>query len=361
VEGEGKEEKIYTVEEEDITNALLKVSREGKKVIYFLTGHGEPGIDDQGKDGYSNAKGAMEEENYDVKNLLLMREERVPADAAILIINGPKKDLLDDELAKLEKYISGGGKVLCLLDPYSAHSLANLLGKYGVDVGNNVIIDRMSRIFGADYTMPVISGYESHAITEDFNIASFFPMARSVEPILGPSKGIEVQSLARTSRDSWAETNKEMLDEGKAGFDEEVDQRGPISVAVVATIDTKETQDSKKSEANGVEAEGEEKGGEKTDGEDKVPKARLVVFGDSDFANNAYIQISGNGDLFLNTVSWLAEEEDLIAIRPKAPQSSPVILTATQAKLIFWIPVVFLPATVLAIGISVLYKRRRLA
>lgn len=362
VESQGKEEKVYTAEEEEITNAVLKVSREGKKTIYFLTGHGEPGINDSGKNGYSNAKKAIESENYEVKELLLLREEKVPADTAVLIIDGPKKDLLNDELTKLEKYISGGGKILCMLDPFSAPSLSTLMAKYGVAVGNNIIIDRMSRIFGADYTMPVVSSYDSHDITKDLNAASFFPLACSVESVPAPDKGIEAQSLARTSRDSWAETNKEMLDTGKASFEEGKDKPGPISVAVVISIDTEKAKTNQKSANNKSETltkEDEEK--EEETEKNKGPKARLVVYGDSDFANNAYIHISGNSDLFLNTVSWLAEEEDLISIRPKTPQSSPVILTATQANLIFWVPVVFLPATVLVVGISVFYQRRRLS
>ena len=360
VESQGREEKVYTAEEEEITNAILKISREGKKTIYFLTGHGEPGINDPGKDGYGNAKKAIDSENYEVKELLLMREEKVPSDAAVLIINGPKKDLLSDELTKLDKYISGGGKALCMLDPFSAPSLSTLLAKYGIIVGKDVIIDRMSRIFGADYTMPVISSYEPHAITKDFNVASFFPMACSVEPRLSPNKGIEPQSLARTSRDSWAETNKELLDQGRAGFDEGQDKMGPVSVAVVATIDIEKSKTGQSTGTNKAEA-GAEEGEKEGEVEKSGPKARLVVYGDSDFANNAYVHISGNGDLFLNTVSWLAEEEDLISIRPKPPQSSSVLLTATQVNLIFWIPVVFLPATVLAAGISVLHQRRRLS
>jgi ABC-type uncharacterized transport system involved in gliding motility auxiliary subunit len=362
VEGRGKEEKIYSIEEEDITNAILKVSREGKKIIYFLTGHGEPGINDQGKDGYSNIKKSIEEQNYEVKDLLLMRKEKVPDDAAVLIINGPKTDLLPEEITRVEDYLAQGGRVLCLIDPFSAPALTKLLAKYGVIIGKDVIIDRMSRIFGADYTMPVVSGYENHAITKDFNVASFFPVACSITPKPDRAKGIEAQSLARTSRDSWAETNKALLDKGKATYDEGQDLRGPVSVAVVATIEMKNTKNktaetkTKAGEAKENKVDNEEESNNK-----KPPKARLVVYGDSDFAKNAYIYISGNRDLFLNTVSWLAEEEDLISIRPKPPRSVPVFLTATQAKLIFWFPVVLLPATVLIIGISVLYQRRRLA
>jgi ABC-type uncharacterized transport system involved in gliding motility auxiliary subunit len=84
-----------------------------------------------------------------------------------------------------------------------------------------------------------------------------------------------------------------------------------------------------------------------------------VVFGDSEFANNTYFALQGNGDLFLNTVSWLAEEEDLIAIRPRqGGGSGPVILTAAQAPLIFWIPVVALPLAVFASGMVVFLRRR---
>jgi len=154
-----------------------------------------------------------------------------------------------------------------------------------------------------------------------------------------------------TSTESWAETDLKALQEGRTGFDPDSDRRGPISIAAVATI----TPEKKGTTAGSTESS------EPPEPEKNAAAhaARLVVFGDSEFANNNLFSAQGNGNLFLNTVSWLAEEEDLIAIRPrKGGGSGPVMLTAAQAPVIFWLPVVLLPLGVLGSGAVVFLRRK---
>ena len=92
----------------------------------------------------------------------------------------------------------------------------------------------------------------------------------------------------------------------------------------------------------------------------KYPKkATLVVIGDSDFASNQYFNFSGNGDLFLNTASFLAEEENLISIRPKERKSSPVSLTRSQGMYILMLGLLT-PSLVIYIGVRTWWRRRRL-
>ena len=90
-------------------------------------------------------------------------------------------------------------------------------------------------------------------------------------------------------------------------------------------------------------------------------EATIVVFGDSDFVNNSYLNILGNKDFFLNTVSFLAEEKDLISIRPKTRSKSAdnhLVLSKKQSKLIFWLAVIIEPALVLLIGVAIFFRRR---
>jgi ABC-type uncharacterized transport system involved in gliding motility auxiliary subunit len=87
-------------------------------------------------------------------------------------------------------------------------------------------------------------------------------------------------------------------------------------------------------------------------------KARIVVYGTSNLASNQFLNVQGNRDFFLNTVSWLAEQEDLISIRPKDTRQTPVFLTSQQAQAVFLIPVVVLPGIVLVGGIVTLVRRR---
>ena len=337
------EERIFTVSEEAITNALVKVSRRERKKVYFLTGHGEHGIDDSGKDGFSAVKDALEEQGYEVKSLLLVRAESVPADASVVVIAGPTADLLPAEAERLEAYVTRGGKLLALIDPGPAPALTALLKARGIELASDTLIDNLSRLFGADALMPVVSQYTPHPITKEFRMASFFPLARSVRPAGTPPDGVEVQALASTGSGSWAETDLKALEKGKATFEEGRDAPGPVPVAAVATVETRDGQ--KGSQAS------KEAGATRS-------KARLVVIGDSDFASNTHLNLSGNATLLLNTISWLAEEEDLIAIRPRSEGSQPLLLSPGQGRALFWISIVLMPLVVTVIGGKVLWRRR---
>jgi ABC-type uncharacterized transport system involved in gliding motility auxiliary subunit len=354
VEGNGKKEKISRVEEAALTNAILKVTRTTKKVVYFVTGHGEPALTDSDRTGYSVAKQALEEQNYTVQELVLARQPQVPDDAAVVIVAGPRRDLLESETEALSAFLARGGHLFVLLDPETVPGLVTFVKRYGIEVGNDVVIETnpLGRLVGGDYLMPVVMNYERHAITKELgNVMTMFPVVRSVQVAKELPKGITAQGLAMTSTESWAETDLKALHEGHVAFDPDSDRRGPIGIAAVATI-TPEKKDTNAGSSEASESSEPEKSA-------TSHAARLVVFGNSQFANNNLFPVQGNGNLFLNTVSWLAEEEDLIAIRPrKGGGSGPVMLTAAQAPLIFWLPVVLLPLGVLGSGAAVFVRRK---
>ncbi len=351
LESGGKEEKVQGAEEEKITNAIVKLLREGRRVIYFLTGHGEADLESAQRHGISQVKQALTEVDYEVKPLLLLREKEVPKDAAVLIVAGPQTDLLPTELQVLEAYVKRGGKLLVLLDPFTAPGLSDLLKGHGLVMGQDVIVDRLSRVFGGDYLLPVVTQYESHPITKDFSLASFFPFARTVEATAEPPPGVSVQVLGRTSSGSWAETDKAALDRGEASFDEEKDRQGPVSVGAVATIDVQDEVPSPTSDVLGEE--------KSPNGEPSTKKGRIVAYGTSAFITNTHLNLSGNRDLFLNSVSWLAEEEELIAIRPRQAKFTPLLLTAGQAQVAFWGTIIFPPLAIIGTGVAVALRRRR--
>lgn len=336
-----KRERLTEFTEETLTNALIKVTREGKKVVYVLTGHGEPSIE---KD-FSNVKNALTGENYEVKELLLMQQAAVPEDAAAVLLGGPKKDLLPAEADALKTYVKKGGGVLLMLDPEQAPGMMPLLKEYGVVLGDNMIIDTslMGQMAGTGYGTPLASKYYEHPITEKFTYATAFPGARSVKLEEKLPDGITGQLLVSSGQESWAETSKEEVQSGKVKFDQGSDVAGPISLAAALTIEaTPQAAD-----PNAASAE--------------TPKAsgRLVVFGDSDFASNAYWGWTGNSDLFLNTVNWLAQEEDLVAIRAKAPDLVPLVANAAQINALFWRAVVIPPIVVIIVGIVIFINRKK--
>jgi len=350
LETKDKEEKITEVDEEHLTNGLVKLLREGKRTISFLKGHGESELDDGSRNGYRQAKEALEKANYQVKELLLLREPQVPEDASVLVISGPKRDLADSEMKALQAFVERGGKLLVQLDPFSAPSLKEFLGRYGIKVGDDVIVDQYSRVLGGDYLMPVVSKYYPHPITRDFALASLFPFARSIDVAEKLPQGVSVQKLGETGAGSWAETDKGELNRGRLTFDKGKDRQGPVPVGVVATVEAKEAT-APSTEKKTVEKEPEKR--------PTAGPARLVVYGNSMFASNNFLNFSGNRDLFLNSISWLAEEEDQISIRPREAKSTPIFLTAMQGRLAFWLPVVVVPTLLLVSGTSVVLRRRR--
>lgn len=328
-------EKVYLAEEEKITNALIKLTRDHKKLVYFLQGHGEHGLESVQKDGYSEARKAMENENYEVKTLFLARESKIPQGASVVIMAGPKKELREEEWEAIKTYVEEGGKLMMLLDPQEAPGAADFLSQYGIILDEDIIVDRASRLLGGDYLVPPIVEYEPHSITRDFRQSPYLvylPMARSVRVAEKTPERVTAEVLARTGPGSWGEKDLERLRRGEAELNQE-DIQGPVPVAAVATIRTK----------------------------DFSKNGRILVVGDSDFISNGAIDPnrSGNQDFFLNGLNWLAEEEDLISIRPKSAPSRPVMLKPGQWTMIFLLVVVVFPVAILSTGIAVVWSKRR--
>lgn len=360
VEGLGRRETVPRADEEALTNALFKLTRDEDKTLYFLTGHGERSVEDMNKNGYSSAKSALARENYQVKPLNLMQQPQVPDDAAVVIVAGPEKTLFPEEIKSLEAYLLQGGKVVFFLDPQKDGGVRSLVEKYGVDLGDDVIIDKLSRVFGGSYLMPVVTQYGSHKITQGFNVATFYSEARSVHAAKSPPDGVTVVTLASTSENAWAETDLERLFRGEASFEEGTDKAGPVSLGVLAAVDTKKFVQKNAPAPAPKEGSGGSETTEKeaADSQSKPTLGYLVVFGDSDFVDNTHFGVSGNGDLFLNMVHFLAEEETLITIEPRKHKAQTLMLTENQARLVFWTSMVGVPMMVVLVGFGV-YRVRR--
>ncbi len=341
----GRQEVVGQESEERITNAILKVIRDEVKSVYFLKGHGENDINDDKKTGYKTASEAIKRQNFKIKELILAEVDRVPEDCAVLIVSGPKRDFLPGEFKKIGGYIERGGSVLFMIDPGTVPNLVRFLGNYGFYIGDDIIIDTLSQVFGANYLVPVVTQYEKdHPITEGFNLMTFFPLARSVSIENKPEEGKYV--LAKSGETSWGETDRASLEEGEAEFTENADRPGPVPIASVAVVEAKKRKEEKKEDT------------EKRVDEERKIYGKIVVIGDSDFVSNTHINLAGNRDFFLNIVSWLAEEADLISIRKKEFGITPVILTKTQGRFIFWASVIIPPSLVGVVGVGVILRRK---
>ncbi len=331
LETKTRSEKVLDAEEEKLTNGLVKVTREGKRTVYVVQGHGEHEIGNTDRPGFSEAKGALEKSNYDVKPLVLARATTLPDDAAVVVIPGPRTDFFPPEIDALDGYLGKGGKVLAMVDPpfpakMQDGAIKRFLARWGVELGDNLVVELspIGRLFGIGPEVPIIQQYEPHPITRDLaGITTLFPLTRTVTPVKTLPPGVNVQPLAKTSPESWGETDRQALEQGTAKPDPQ-DPKGPLPVAVVVTKD----------------------------------KARIVVYGTSNLVTNQFLNVQGNRDFFLNSVSWLAEEEDQITVRPKDTKQTPIFLSAQQGRVVALLPLVVLPGVVLAGGIIALIRRR---
>ena len=355
IEYDGQRKIIPVATEQLITQALFQLVHRQKKTVYFVGGHGEKDPrDNSAREGYSEAASALVNENFDLRPLQLGREARVPADAAVVVISGPQADFQPEELAPLHTYIQRGGHVLFMIDPLPAPNLTDTLAKYGIKLTEDVVYDPENRLFGGDALSPLVSLYNlSVPIVKELRVNTIFPLTRSVDVVKpSPHPAIAAAPFCSTGPGSWARyRSNSTAPEGAVEFEGTKARPGPISIGVATTIMLDEAG-MMQSEVPPRSAKGPGR------------MARIVVYGDSDFASNSRLSLLGNKDLFLNTMQWLAGEEQLITGRPPdeetAPKISNVTLTASAGRTLFWLTAVIEPVMILLLGALVsLYRKRK--
>jgi ABC-type uncharacterized transport system involved in gliding motility auxiliary subunit len=348
---DGRTERTTGRAEQDFTNALKKVLEGKTKKLYFSQGHGEHDMasSDQ-RAGYSGAVTALKQDNVESAKLVLAQEGKVPDDATLLVIGGPKFDYAAQEIDALKTYLARGGKLLLMLDPpekLESPPLTNLIAlakEWGIDVGTNIVIDvsGVGRQIGAGPVVPIaMPSTPTHPITERMEVAGVFPLTRSVTPIEGGTNGKIAQKVMETSPRSWAETNlKDLFASKQPELDPKTDKPGPVTIVSAVASAAPDAPPPASADL-------------------PKPEARMVVVGDSDFASNAALNAQGNKDLFLNMISWLAQQENLIAIRPKEAGDSRLQLTADQGDRIKWLTIWIIPFLLFGVGFRAWWRRRK--
>lgn len=348
----GRTERVTSNTEQDITNGIIKVVSGQQRKVYFTQGHGEKDPTSAERDGYNGISEALKRENYLVEKTVLAQQGAVPDDASIVVVAGPKNDFFAAEVDALRTYLNKQGKLLLALDPPDkpdAPPLTNLVAlahDWGMDVDNDLVVDisGMGQLFGASEGMPVAANYPSHPVTERFNVMTVYPLSRSVTPVNGGVNSHTAQPLVQTSDRSWAETNlKAIFSNQPTKMDPaEGDKPGPVTIAAAtsAAAPTPPPDPSKP--------------------EPDAPKleTRVAVYGDSDFPSNAYLGFAGNRDLFMNTLGWLTQQENLISVRPKEPEDRRLTMTSSQQNFIVLFTLFGIPALVLATGVYSWWRRR---
>ncbi len=294
IDGGDRQERISTATEQDVTNAIIKVLKEGKKKIYFVEGHGEKDTDEPAADGASLIKAKLEESNYEVAKFHPLRSMKdgkieLPKDATAMVVAGPKRDYLPAELDTFRHYLRNGGKVIFLIDPTNQGDTPNLaafMKELGVELGDNVVIDAsgVGQLFGFGPEVPLVASYGFHPITERMaSFASVFPFVRTVTSSDESPERVTVTELLTTSENSWAEEDLEALAEG-IQLDEN-EMQGALSLGVAVTIQPEETATPETGEADDappVDSDENDGGDEGSGGNEEEIKTegRAVVVGD---------------------------------------------------------------------------------
>ncbi len=324
--------------EQVLTSAIHSLTQESQPGVYFLMGHGERDIiEASSPSGYFRIVRLMRQDNIDVKPLLMAEAGGIPEDCDALIIAGPDRKMSDAEIDQIRTYLKRSGRLMVLLDPATSSGLDATLSEWGVQLDHDVVVGLS--LTGREL---FIKDYGNHPISQGLSdIVTTFYMPRSVEPIVPDTLNGAVASdkpnvtiLASTTAEGYAERN---LSQTPPRFDADVDRTGPISIAVAVELG-----------ASGSIEVG-------------LRPTQMVIFGDSDFVSNGALDsgAGGNTDLFLSSVNWLLDRDELMAIAPKTPIDLRLDMDDQQARTALIVNVVGLPLIIALFGVLVWMSRRR--
>ncbi len=370
---------VLNADEGTLVNAVFRAAEGETPVVYYLTGHGEPALDDDDRGGYSAFAEILGREGYVVRPLVLGTRGAVPGDASVVVVAAPREELGVAEVASLHAFTASGGAVLMMLDPGSPSSLDAWAEVYNVRLDNTFVVstDEATRRLTGDRRVVAVLDYPRHDITRGLpGMAAILPFPQPLSPLHDGIVGVETRTFVSVGSDAWAETDPLEVRDNAMAFDEAADRAGPLSLAVALEIDHVSFYDearisalasgdapsvgasifaetlrqvAESRAARGLEPSVFSRGG----------SSRIVVMGDSDFAANAQVRMYGNGDLLLNTVGWLAREQALIQLRARSGPGQPLLLEEGQAGRIWSAAVVWALAVGLLATVRIVLRRRR--
>jgi len=360
LEAEGRKVVVQTTDEGEIAIGIQRVLREKVITACFLEGHNEFPMDNfefhthmEGIAGHSHddasskliqttghgigrLRRALEAQGYETRKVILATSAGVPESCQVLIDANPRTTFLPAESAALEAYLQRGGSLLAMLDLgfVLEPRLAALLGKLGVRLPQEAVVDPLSH-YSTDAEMVAVTVYERSPMTRNLSM-TFFPGIRPLLPV-PPVQGIAVAPLFSSSRDSYTRS--------------------------VQPVAAREVQDSTPSMRSHTEEPGPRVLAMAAEGQlpgapTGAPRLRAVIVGDGDFASNSFLPYLANSDLAMSMVRWLVREERSAAVATRIPVPPMILLSGTQMQMIFLTVELLLPLLVIAIGVSVWWRRR---
>ena len=344
----GKIQGSTNITEQDFVTGILVATDKQQKIIRLLTGHGEsefnknPNIESLDDSGFDLAISGLQRDNYQVQDLNLKQTLDIPEDTAVLIISGPKNNLDSNEYESIKNYVSSGGRVLALFDPGTPESFNNILAPYGISMGDYLISDAVSNVASKMLTPMLQNANGQYAKSEQTGISiadkisvTFYPESTSINltiPVEDTPPHVKFTPLGLTTPASWVETDLDTL-----GYDD-AKPRGPF--VIFGIVEASGSIDESPTDVYGN------------------PETKIIIFGDSDFATNKYFHSSDNSDVFLNSVNWLADDYELVSIRPKLTSYRELVINSSERNFIKWSSWIIPPTIMLLFALIVWWRRR---
>lgn len=319
-----RSEHLTTLNEQALANTLLRLARNRPTRLGFLDGHGERKLNGGAPHDLGSFGKQLENRGIKSRALDLSAPGEIAQQADLVVIASPQNELLPGEAEKLKTYLAQGGNLLWLVEPGPLHGLQPLAETLGLALTPGTVIDPQTRGRYPSPAVAQVSAYGQHPTTDHFDLASVFPEARQIG--FNESDTWHVSRLAETSEQSWVEND---TPDKSAAFDPRRDIPGPLTLAAALERNV----------------------------EDKPQ--RVVVAGSAAFLSNSYLGLGGNLDLGINLVNWLARNDNLIAIQPKATLDARLELSKGAATAISAGFLIALPLAFLGGGVTLWWRRRK--
>jgi ABC-type uncharacterized transport system involved in gliding motility auxiliary subunit len=285
--------------------------------------------------GIGRLRRALEAQGYETRKVILATAPKVPEQCQVLLIANPRTTFLPAESAALEDYLKRGGSLFAMFDLgfVMEPKLATLIEALGARMPQEAVVDPLSH-YAVDAEMVAITAYEQNPITRSLSM-TFYPGIRPLQPS-PPAPGVRTLALFSSSRDSYTRPVE------------------PVGVRDTGNVERARTQPSEPGpRLLAIAAEGQLPGAPAN-----APKLRAIVIGDGDFASNSFLPYLSNGDFAMSAVRWLVHEDRSTAVATRIPVPPMILLSGNQMKAIFLMVEVLLPLAVIALGVTVWWRRR---
>jgi len=324
-----RREKLRSLDERKLAQALQRLLREGQTLVLISEGHGEADAFNKGGNGLSHWREDLVNAGIHLQPINLLRGMALPDNASLLVITSPAHAWSEGEVQEVQHYIDGGGNLLWLQDPGPMNGLEPLTTALGIEFVPGTLVDankRVHQLLGIKQpTIIPVLDYGQHPVTQGLETQTLFPLARAIETL--PDSGWKAVPLLRSLQHSWSENGPLHL---KVSFNlSQGDILGPLDLGIALNREKGDTEQ------------------------------RVVIVGNSQFANNTYLGYGANRQLMLNLISWLTEDQGLISLSPRKAPDTQVELSQTQAITLAILVLLVMPVLLVLAGVFIWYRRRR--